>query len=49
LAQLTKDTTELVDADLSETVTKLAAQQTALQAALASGGRLLQGSLLDYL
>jgi flagellar hook-associated protein 3 FlgL len=49
LAQLTLDTTQLVDADLSETVTKLAAQQTALQAALASGGRLLQGSLLDYL
>lgn len=49
LEGLTKNTSELVDADLSETVTRLAAQQAALQAALASGGRLLQGSLLDYL
>jgi flagellar hook-associated protein 3 FlgL len=49
LASITKDTTQLIDADLTETVTKLSAQQTALQAALASGGRLLQGSLLDYL
>jgi flagellin-like hook-associated protein FlgL len=49
LATLSKDASLLVDADLSETITKLTAQQTALQAALASGGRLLQGSLLDYL
>jgi flagellin-like hook-associated protein FlgL len=51
-ADITRGTEEasfLVDADLSETTTKLALQQVALQAALASGGRLLQGSLLDYL
>jgi flagellar hook-associated protein 3 FlgL len=45
----TLETTTLVDADLSETVTELALQQTALQAALASGAQLLQGSLLDFI
>lgn len=49
LEQVTLDTTNLIDADLSETVTKLALEQTALQAALASSGRLLQGSLLDFI
>lgn len=49
IEQFTLETTSIVDADLSETVAKLALQQTALQAALASGGQLLQGSLLDFI
>lgn len=44
-----RETSQIYEADFSETVTKLALQQTSLQAALASTSRLLQGSLLDYL
>lgn len=49
IEQFSLELTTIVDADLSETAVKLALQQTALQAALASSGRLLQGSLLDFI
>lgn len=49
ITQLKADTSQIAEPDLSQTLTDLATQQTALQAALASTGRLLQQSLLDYL
>jgi flagellar hook-associated protein 3 FlgL len=38
-----------VDADLAQTLVRLSETQTAYQAALQSGGRILNSSLLDYL
>jgi flagellar hook-associated protein 3 FlgL len=38
-----------VDADLAQTLVRLSETQTAYQAALQSGGRILSSSLLDYL
>ncbi|QDU59544.1 flagellar hook-associated protein FlgL [Planctomycetes bacterium Pan216] len=42
-------TANAVEIDLSETITRLLSEQTALEATLASTGRLLQGSLLDFI
>ena len=49
LLEIEKNTTLVLDADLTESITNLLAQQNALQAALASTSRLLQGSLLDFI
>lgn len=48
-ARLERDTSLVLDADFTETVTELVNRQTALQAALAASARLLQNSLLDFL
>lgn len=49
VTSLTKQNSDIVDADFTETTMQLNIQQTALQAALAASSKLLQQSLLDYL
>jgi len=49
ITTLTKQNSDVVDADFTETTMQLSIQQTALQAALAASSKLLQQSLMDYL
>ena len=49
LTSLETQNSDIVNADFTETTMQLSIQQTALQAALAAGSKLLQRSLLDYL
>ena len=41
--------TDVEDIDLPKTITELQLQQTAYQAALAAGARVVQPSLVDFL
>lgn len=46
---LTKSLSDIEDIDLPKTITDLSLQQTAYQAALAAGARVMQTSLIDFL
>ena len=41
--------TKIEDADMSESIIRLNAQQASLQAALATGARVIQPTLIDFL
>jgi flagellar hook-associated protein 3 FlgL len=46
---LTAQLSEVEDIDLPKTITDMAMQQTAYQAALAAGAKVVQPSLVDFL
>ena len=46
---VSKTLSDVEDIDLPQTITELQLQQTAYQAALAAGARVMQPSLLDFL